>query len=160
MPKERVFMPIKISGKKFLLRFAWPCVQGKIDAQEKLGRVLIEPADFDELKSLVENNSDPDSVILTLCFPKLIRELRAFAKFRFKDMWSYEVVEEFLRRHKGSGDDCAVKFGIVVKSVATNHISVIVDEVEPIPCFNTYKLPLKRGSEVLIHRGVIFKVGF
>lgn len=139
----------QISGLKILSRFGWPCVQ------EKLNHGLMKQSDFDELKSCIENNADPDVLLLALCFPNLMRKLGAFARKHHRTMLAYDVVIEFLKQHQGSGGDCAAKIGSIMSDNWDGTFDVICGSNLLKEQRNIFSITLDPALPVLVHRTVI-----
>jgi hypothetical protein len=140
---------IKISGKKLLGRFGWTCAQGRLEQE------LMLQCDFDELKSHIEINADPDDILLTLCFPSLVRKLRAFAKNLSQNMWAYDVVMKFLQQHQGSGGDCSVSTGTIIAENGDGTVLILCDS-KTLVVRNPLNLPLDPIAPVLVHYRSIF----
>ena len=142
-------MSPQISGLKILSRFGWPC------AQEKLDHGLMRQSDFDELKSCIENNVDPDVLLLALCFPSLMRGLGAFAREHHRGMLAYDVVIEFLKQHQGSGGTCAAKVGRIISDNWNGTFDVICGNSILKTQRNFFSIDLDPALPVLIHRTMI-----
>ena len=143
-------MSLKISGQRLLGRFGWTC------ANERLEKKLMLQCDFDELKSCLENNDAPDSILLALCFPKPVRELRSFARSIEQNMWECVVVMAFLQQYQGSGGDCAVKIATVCSINPNGTIQVICGN-ETFIAINLFDLDLQIGEMVYLHRRVVIE---
>ena len=150
-------MPTKVSGQKLVARFGWSC------AQERLNDKRMKQSDFDELRKCIEQNSTwPDEILLTLCFPNLIRGLRAFAeKLRWSqvglmpvNMWDYGVVEDFLKQHQGLSSSCATKIGIMICDNEDGSVDVLCDSTI-IRSENKYGIALDPVLPVMIHHRVV-----
>lgn len=134
----------QLSGPQLFLRYAWPC------ANDRLHAGLINQRDFDELEILVKRSAEPGVILLALCFPNAVRELRNFASE--DNMWFSCEVEKFWRHNHGHEGDCAVRMltvvGIKGQMVATGLAK---------PFVNLYGLKLEIVDTISVHRGVVIE---
>jgi hypothetical protein len=132
------------AGRSCFLRFAWPCAWHKYFVDHRMSK-----QDYIALADLVRTGGVPSAELLERCYPRAVRELRAYAESKKKDMWDPEVVREFWRTgHRGGSPVLCAK---VIAMGKHDVIIVELDGVE-IRVLNPYGLKLSRGDGVFVHQ--------
>jgi hypothetical protein len=137
-----------LNGPQIFLRFAWPCANSGLAS----GEITVQ--DFDTLSLLVEKTDPPNTELLKRCFPKAVQSLGDFAKEKSRaNQWSPDTVLEYWRGHKGRDTDCAV-VEAVIRSIEDGLMSRVQYDDKKY-AFNPYRLDLKVGDTILLHRSVV-----
>jgi len=138
----------KLTGPQLFLRYAFPCAEGKLHANQ------INQAEFESLESFIKNGGEPEIFLLQKCFPNAAKDLKTFSEARDREMWATRTVAKLWRYHHGHNGDCAVKIATVCSFVGDSAIQVISGS-KVFTAFDTYGLGLDIGDDVYIHHRVI-----
>jgi hypothetical protein len=143
-------MRLVLTGPQLFLRYAWPCAEDKLLAEQ------ITPADFSRLKKSIEDGAEPKTSLLRRCFRNAVASLEKYSVAMKKEAWNHSTVSRFWRHHHGHEGDCAVACGVVCNCcVEGNDAFQVLVRSNIITALNLYRLPLDTGDEVYIHRRVI-----
>ena len=148
----------QLTGPQLFLRYAWPCAEDRLHAQ------LISQGDFEKLRWLILDKSEPDIYFLEHCFPKAVKSLKDFSETTGTTdtwlVWSFGNVAKFWRHNHGSGQghdgDCAVTVGIVL-SVTLTHNLLISSNDKTFYVPNIYRIPLEKKDQIYIHRKIVIE---
>jgi hypothetical protein len=132
------------------LRFAFVCAEDRHHAG------LMSDGEYRELQSLISSGQEPDQILMTLCFPRMVRDLRDYARRRRVDnIWSSEICLDYWTKHHGHNQDpsCEVSIKEITK-VANIRIVYAGDTV----LRNIYEINLNPGDNVYVHKSAVVRL--
>lgn len=139
---------LKLTGPQLFLRYAWPCAEDKL----RTGKITAKECSI--LEHWIFYPSEPDTRLLTKCFPKAEEALKKHAQYFELEEWSFENVSGYWRSYHGHSDECAVTEEIVF-SIKDKKIVLVRDGGKFV--VNWYGIKLREGDSIYVHRRVIIE---
>jgi hypothetical protein len=150
-------MPEQLTGPQLFLRYAFPCAEDQLRANK------ISHTDFKNLEWLISNidvnKQSPKIFFLRKCFPNAVQSLERFATENNREVWLFKTVAEFWRYHHGHTGECAVR-RLVVFGIGGEIINIDSPNAEMHlykKMINLYRLSLKVGDSIIVHRRIVIE---
>lgn len=139
----------KLSGPELHLRYIETCIESKVN----LGLISVPDAQY--LRAAVENNTEPDILLLERCSPDAAKDLKGLAEATGRETWSRENVADYWHnKHSGKKSGCETRY-LEVLSVDGERVHVVDHRFIVI---NFHRLPLSTGDRFYAHLGKVIEV--